>query len=123
MQIIYLLLLVAVIAGHFVFAQRQWFNWPFVAKKILGYPDEIHEITAGVGRSFASYNASIAVGLCLSFLLEPVSRHWVQGVVLALIVLTAIVGTQSTKGNFILYFRLSPAAAALIALVIWQLTS
>lgn len=79
------------------------------------------EKTAFLGRSFASYNASIGIGLVLSFLLDGQREAWVQGVVLVLIVATAAVGASGTKGNTILIRRLLPAAVALLLLIVLQM--
>ena len=114
----YLLAIAAVIGGHFFFAYAQWFRWPKVCEKLLGLLEPEAERIAPLGRSFASYNASIAVGLCLSFLLPDPSRILVQGVVLTLITLTAVVGALGTRGNTILLGRLIPAVAALLAMVV-----
>ena len=110
----YYLALAVVILGHFGFAYLQWFKWPGLAKSLTKLPEGALETSASLGRSFASYNASIAVGLLLSFRLEDPTRMSAQAVVLALIVATAAVGAAGTKTNRILKFRLTPAAAALV---------
>jgi uncharacterized membrane protein len=120
MSIIYYILMALVIGGYLYFAYRQWSDWPAVAAKISKLTALEAEKTEFLGRSFASYNASIGVGLLLSFLLEGSAEPWVQGVTLAAIVGTAAVGAMGTTGNLILKFRLFPAAAALAVLILWQ---
>ncbi|MEM7224092.1 MAG: DUF1304 family protein [Pseudomonadota bacterium] len=128
-------LLAFVIFGHFKFAKLQWFHWDALCEKLTDLRDEEIKRTAFLGRSIASYNASIGVGLILSLLLAPnmedlVPRPevglpapvvWVQGVVLALIVATAAVGSSGVRDNSILKGRLLPAAAALAVLIGLQL--
>lgn len=112
------LAMAVVIVGHFLFAYLQWFRWRQVCKRLTDFtPDEAIK-AAFLGRSVASYNAAIAVGLLLSFLLAHDTQLYVQGVVLALIVLTAVVGATGTRGNAILIARLLPAAAALLLLLL-----
>ena len=114
---LYYATLALVIAGHLLFAFLQWFKWDFVCKRMTDLTGPEVERTAFLGRSFASYNASVGVGLLLSCCLDPTPQAWVQGVVLALIVATAAVGAAGAQGNAILKYRLSPAAAALIFLL------
>lgn len=106
-----------VIIGHLFFAYGQVFKWPEICKQLLGLEPDTAQRIAGLGHSFASYNAAIAVGLLLSFRLDGTTRDWVQGVVLLLIVATAAVGTRGTKGNTILKYRLLPAVLALVFLL------
>ncbi|WP_298921629.1 DUF1304 family protein [uncultured Roseobacter sp.] len=110
----YLLALLTVILGHFIFAYLQWFKWPGVCKRLTDLANEEAIKTISLGRSFASYNGAIAIGLCLSFLLPEGSQRPSQAIVLALIVGTAAVGASGTKGNMIIKYRLMPAAAALV---------
>ena len=130
----YVAAVLAVIGGHLFFAYGQWFKWPKLCEALTNLRDDEVERTAFLGRSFASYNASIALGLALSFLIEYASEagsedapqmgahgaieDWVQGVVLVLIVATAAVGASGTKTNTILKFRLLPAAVALALLLV-----
>lgn len=116
MTYFYLLALAAVVIGHFIFAYGQWFRWLDICKKLTDLTEDEAQKTISMGRSFASYNASIGLGICLSFLLPETQRHWTQGVVLALVVLTAAVGASGTKGTTILVRRLLPAAVALVFL-------
>lgn len=118
MNAVYLLFLLCVIIGHFYFAYLQWMQWPTMCKRLTDLEGEQVSRSAFLGRSIASYNISIAVGLLLTFLLQPESRIGVQAVVLAFIVLTAMVGAAGTKGNSILFSRLMPAALALLLLLI-----
>ncbi|MBG6207806.1 DUF1304 family protein [Roseibium album] len=118
MTYLYWLLMLAVIGGHLFFAYGQWFKWPDLCEKLTDLTGEEIEKTAFLGRSFSSYNASVGVGLCLSFWLPVPAQAWVQGVVLALIVFTAAIGAQGTKGNSILVMRLVPAALALVFLIL-----
>lgn len=106
-----------VILGHVVFAGAQAFAWDAIAGALLKTTDpDLIEKTVPVGRSFASYNFSIAVGLALSFLLPETVRSKVQLTVLALIVFTAIVGFIGTTSPVILLGRLLPAAVACLSL-------
>ncbi|MCG7519503.1 DUF1304 family protein [Ruegeria sp. Ofav3-42] len=118
MIILYYLALAAVIIGHLVFAYAQWFHWQRVCERLTIFDAKEIEKTRFLGRSIASYNASIGVGLCLSIFLPDISQAWTQAVVLGFIVLTAMVGNAGARGNFILYTRLSPAAIALVFLII-----
>lgn len=118
---IFILAMIAVIGGHFLFAYRQAFAWWPTARAITDLTKEEAEKVAFLGRSIASYNACIGLGLVASFGLAAGPQAWVQGATLLFIVLTAAVGASGTKGNLILYARLSPAAVALIALVVSQL--
>ncbi len=113
MTMLFNLAMFAVIAGHFGFAHLQWFRWDRVCAKLTDLTPEEAVRTAFLGRSFASYNASIGLGLGLSFLLAEGAREWVQAVTLALIVFTAAIGAAGTRGNLILLARLAPAAVAL----------
>ena len=109
------LLIWLVIIGHAVFAGMQAFKWPFVAKRLLDIEDEeTIARTETVGKSFASYNLSISIGLALSFQLDPTVMQNVQLTVLALIVFTAVVGMLGTRSKVILLGRLLPAAAAFV---------
>lgn len=110
-----------VIGGHILFAYRQWFKWPELCAKLTDLTRDEALKTAFLGRSIASYNASIAVGLALSFLLDSSAQAWVQGVTLALIVATAAVGNAGVRGSTILVARLAPAAAALAVLAAMNL--
>ncbi len=114
----YYLALAAVIGGHFAFAYAQWFRWQDVCERVTDFNVEEVNRTRFLGRSIASYNASIGLGLCFSFLLPGSSQSWTQAFVLAFIVLTAMVGSAGTRGNFIFYARLSPAALALVFLIL-----
>ena len=118
MTILFYLAMLAVIGGHFFFAYGQWFKWPDLCKELTDLEGQEVDKTTFLGRSIASYNASIGAGLLLSFLL--VNEAWVQGVTLALIVATAAVGASGTKTNTIRNLRLLPAAAALVLLIILQ---
>ncbi len=115
---LYYLVMLFVIGSHIFFAYGQWFKWPELCKKLTDLEGIEVSKTAFLGRSIASYNASIGVGLLLSFLLDSSSGAWVQGVTLALVIATATVGSISTKGNFIRNYRLLPAILALLCLVI-----
>ncbi len=107
-----------VIVGHVIFAVMQAFFWPFVAKRLLKIEDAgAVAQTTTVGKSFASYNLSIAIGLGLSFRLPESVLYDVQLAVMALIVFTAIVGYLGTKSIVILLGRLLPAAISLLLLV------
>ena len=108
----------AVIGGHFFFAYSQWFKWPRLCEKVTYLEGPEIEKTAFLGRSFASYNASIGLGLTLSFKFEDDSQVWVQGVTLALIAVTAAVGASGSKGTLIRNFRLFPAIVALALLLV-----
>lgn len=112
------ILICVVIVAHVVFATMQAFSWPFVAKRLLNIedPDAIAK-TSSVGKSFASYNFSIAIGLGLSFRISESVAHDVQLTVMALIVFTAIVGFLGTRSKVILVGRLLPAVAAVLLLV------
>ena len=102
-----------VILTHILFAGMQGFLWPVVAKRLLKIEDQdAIEKTATVGRSFASYNFSIAIGLGLSFHLSESVVLDVQITVMALIVFTAIVGFLGTRSKVILAARFLPAVAA-----------
>ncbi|MEM0907172.1 MAG: DUF1304 family protein [Pseudomonadota bacterium] len=117
LQVGYFVLLVAVIFSHVVFAGVQAFFWPSIAKRLFDLTDpSAVEKTTGVSHSFASYNLSIAIGLIMSTRLQAPFDREVQFVVLALIVFTAVVGYLGTKSKIILFFRLAPAALALLAL-------
>ena len=118
MVFVFYLAMVIVILGHLYFAFKQRFRWRELCEQLTELREPEIEKTAFLGRSVASYNASIAVGLGASFGLAEGPQAWVQAVVLALIVATAAVGASGTKGNTILIARLLPAAVALIALVI-----
>lgn len=115
-ELIYYGAMVAVIFGHFFFAYGQYSRWPELCGKLTDLKGEEIEKTAFLGRSFASYNAAIGVGLVLSFFLEANAKFSVQAVVLALVVVTAAVGASGTKGNTILIARLAPAAIALLSI-------
>lgn len=118
MASLYYVSLLFVVGVHILFAYRQWFQWPKVCEALTDLEGAEVAKTASLGRSFASYNGSIAVGLLMSLSLEPNSQTWVQGVTLGFIVLTAAVGASGTKGNTILLFRLLPAAIALLLLML-----
>lgn len=120
MSIVLYAALMAVILGHLFFAYQQWFKWPDLCEKLTDLRGEDIEKTAFLGRSIASYNTSIVVGLLLSFRLDDAPQAWVQGMTLALIVATAAVGATGTRGNAILIARLLPAAVALVALIYLQ---
>lgn len=106
-----------VIAGHFAFAYLQWFDWEALTGRLTKMsPDSVAE-AAFLGRSIASYNAAIGLGLLLSLKLEARARFFTQAVVLACIVVTAVVGAMGTEGPSILIARLAPAAFALAALL------
>lgn len=122
MNYLYLPALLIVIGGHFFFAYGQWFRWSDICKELTNLTDDEARKTASMGRSFASYNASIGVGICLSFLLPETPRDWAQGVVLVLVVGTAAVGVSGTKGSTILVKRLVPAAVALVLLILSRVT-
>jgi uncharacterized membrane protein len=123
MTIIFFGLLTLVISGHFFFAYQQWFKWPQLCGKLTELTGSEIENTAFLGRSIASYNASIGVGLLLSLRLDDIPQAWVQGVTLLLITITAAVGAVGTKGNSILIARLMPAALALLTLLIFSAPS
>ena len=114
-EIPYNIALLIVIFGHFFFAYTQWFKWPELAEKLTELRGEEIVKTASLGRSFASYNLSIGIGLLLSLLFYDSAI--IQGVVLALISLTALVGASGTKGMTILLLRFLPALIALGLLV------
>lgn len=114
--LLYKLALIAVIAGHFFFAYGQWFKWPRLCEKLTDLKGTEVENTEFLGKSFASYNFSIGVGLLLSLFFFD--NPGVQAVVLALIVLTAFIGSMGTKGSTILLLRLTPAVIALILLIV-----
>ena len=110
----------AVIAAHVLFAGMQAFRWPFVAERLLGIVDaDGIAKTATVGKSFASYNFSIAIGLGLSLYLlsENVARD-VHVAVMSLIVFTAVVGLLGTRSKVILFGRLLPAVGAVSLLLL-----
>ena len=108
-----------VIFAHVVFAAMQAFRWSFVAKKLLKIEDpEAITKTAPVGKSFASYNFSVAVGLGLSFSLSESAAYDVQLTVMALIVFTGVVGFLGTGSKVIFLGRLLPAAAVVALLVL-----
>ena len=112
------ILIWVVIVAHVVFAAMQAFYWPFVTKRLLKIEDpEAVAKTATVGKSFASYNISVAIGLGLSFRISESVAHDVQLTVMALIVFTAIVGFLGTRSKVILFGRLLPALAAVVMLV------
>ena len=113
---LFYLALIAVIGGHFAFAYMQWFKWKGLCRSVTDMSDEAIEQSAFLGRSIGSYNASIGVGLLLSFRLSDTAEYRVQLAVFAFIVLTAAVGAMGTKGNRILILRLLPAALAFILL-------
>ncbi len=112
------ILIWVVILAHVVFAGMQAFRWSFVANRLLNIedPDAI-ERTATVGKSFASYNFSIAIGLGLSFRLSDDVLHDVQQTVMSLIVFTAVVGFLGTRSKVILLGRLLPAVEAVVLLL------
>ena len=112
------ILIWVVALAHVVFGAMQAFRWPFVAKRLLEIEDpEAIAKTAKVGKSFASYNLSVAAGLGLSFRLSDTVAHDVQLTAMALIVFTAIVGFLGTKSKVIFLGRLLPAVAAIALLV------
>jgi len=118
MELILTALYWIVVLGHATFAAMQAFKWTFVAERLLDITDpDVIEATKLVGKSFASYNVSVALGFWLTFRLADGVRQDVQTVVLALIVFTAIVGFTSTKSKVILFGRLLPAALALMLLL------
>jgi uncharacterized membrane protein len=117
---LFYLAMLAVIGGHFFFAYVQWFKWSKLCEKITDLNIDEIKNTAFLGRSFASYNASIGTGLILSFLLVDKPQVWVQGVILALIALTASVGAAGTSDNTIRNYRLLPAVSALAVLIALQ---
>lgn len=113
-----MLAVLSVIIGHIGFAYLQWAKWERLAERLLGLtPPEAQRI-AGLGRSFAAYNLAIAVGLSLSFWLDPHAQFQVQAVVMACVIATAAIGASGTRGKSILLFRLLPAAAALVLLIV-----
>jgi len=114
-EIPYNIVLLSVIFGHFFFAYAQWFKWPMLCEKLTELRGEEIEKTSSLGRSFASYNLSIGLGLLLSLLF--LDSAIIQGIVLALISLTALVGASGTKGLTILLLRFLPAIVALGLLV------
>jgi uncharacterized membrane protein len=132
MGAIFSVCLAAVILGHFVFAIVQVFFWPWLCRRVTKLTDEEIESSRFLGRSIASYNASIGLGMALSLrLLENGSdRFWdgellipadgaflsVQMAVMAFIAATALVGAMGTSGKTILIARFSPAAAAFLIL-------
>lgn len=118
--IIYIIIMTFVILGHLMFAWKQWSAWCDIARELTDFDKTEIRKTKFLGRSIASYNASIGFGLTLSFLLDGRSEVWVQGVVLALICATAAVGASGTRGNRIIYFRFTPAAISLLLLIILQ---
>ena len=118
---IYWIALFCVVVGHLYFAYGQCFKWPEICKELTKLSETEAMNTKSLGRSFASYNFSIAVGLILSFLLPDSLRSWTQVVVLTLVVFTAAVGAAGTEGNTILLKRLLPAAIALVALLMMLL--
>ncbi|MCA0905466.1 DUF1304 family protein [Ruegeria marisrubri] len=118
MTYFYWMAVAAVIGGHFFFAYLQWFRWSYICKKLTNFSEEEIKDTAFLGRSFSSYNASIAVGLCLSFWLPAPYQAFTQSVVLLLISITAIVGALGTRGNTILIMRLIPASVAFVISVL-----
>lgn len=118
LHLIYLIVLLAVVGGHFFFAFGQWFRWPAICRKLSKLTEDEAKKTKTLGRSFAAYNASIGLGLCLSFLLPEAPRDWTQIVVLALVAFTAAVGASGTEGNTIFLARFAPAVVALFFLVL-----
>ena len=74
MNYLYFLALLAVVCGHFFFAYGQWFRWPDICKLLTNLTEGEALNTASLGRSFASYNASIGAGICLSFLLSEIRQ-------------------------------------------------
>jgi uncharacterized membrane protein len=113
------ILIWVVILAHVVFAGMQAFRWPFVAKRLLNIEDpEAIAKTATVGKSFASYNFSIAIGLGLSFWISESVARDVQLTVMVFIVFTAVVGFLGTRSNVILLGRLLPAVATVLLLII-----
>ncbi len=119
-QYAWYIFLAIVIGGHLLFAYKQWFNWEGICEELTDLTRAEALKTAFLGRSFASYNACIGIGLLLGLLLESPVREWVHGVVLALIAVTAFVGALGTKGNKIRNFRLFPALGGLTTLVLLQ---
>ena len=113
--LLYKLALLVVIAGHFFFAYSQWFKWPKLCEKLTNLNSDEIESTRFLGRSIASYNFSIGIGLLLSLFISKSAA--VQGVVLALIAVTAIVGSMGTKGRSILLMRFLPAVISLALLL------
>ena len=118
LYLIYLIAMLAVVGGHFFFSFGQWFRWPEICRKLTKLTENEAEKTKPLGRSFAAYNASIGLGLCLSFLLPEGPRDWTQIVVLALVAFTAVVGASGTEGKTIFLTRFAPAIVALIFLVL-----
>lgn len=114
MNYFYWMAMAAVIGGHFFFAYLQWFRWPYICKKLTNFSEEEIKGTAFLGRSFSSYNASIAVGLCLSFWVPVPYQVFTQSAVLLLISITAAVGALGTRGNTILIVRFMPASVAFV---------
>lgn len=117
--LLYKIVLLFVIAGHFFFAYGQWFKWPKLCEKLTNLNSDEVESTRFLGRSIASYNFSIGIGLllCMVFLNDVA----VEAVVLIFIVATAFVGAKGTNGNSILLLRLAPAAVALLLLTVIRL--
>lgn len=128
------ILLAAVIIGHIAFAFIQVFFWPWLCGRITDLTAEEAESSRFLGKSIASYNASIAVGLLLSLrlvedgfakflsgdLVNPEHGAFVgvQMTVMAFIAATAIVGALGTKGKTILVMRFLPAAAAFFVILL-----
>ncbi len=112
---VYWIAIAIVIGGHFFFAYVQWFRWPDICKKLTNFSEEEIKATAFLGRSISSYNASIAVGLCLSFWLPAPYQTYTQSIILFLISITAAVGVSGARGNTILIMRLLPALVAFVA--------
>ena len=118
---LYIIAMGAVIIGHFAFAWKQWCDWPGLCQDLTDLRGSEIEKTAFLGRSIASYNASIGIGLSLSSWLDEWPQALVQGAVLALICATAAVGASGTRGNKILLLRFTPGVLALILLVVVQI--
>ena len=78
LELLYKFLLICVIGGHFFFAYGQWFKWARLCEKLTDLTGGEVEKTAFPGRSFASYNFSIGLGLLLSlfFLNSKTCRQW-----------------------------------------------
>ncbi len=112
----YLICFALVLLGHIVFAIMQWSFWPRLCKRLTGLEGTEIDKTKFLGRSFASYNAAIAIGLLLSLRLDVDVQAKVQLVTLGLIAITALVGNAGARGNTILFLRFLPAAAGCLIL-------